>query len=224
MGLMAQKLDASLALEGQFSAEGLADLFRLAGAASALAFYPRLRFADPSGKGPGVDDGDQFLDCRAEPHAQLDERASFRRSHRDTLGQLAPKNPVLGLEVLDVQDQVLLGRTGDEKQQWMNDPLHVGIMRKCLENWRWRVFETTLRRPGTLADARRAVRALSDLRPKTSASGLVALELSVLWKRKWRPDPCADSGCYTLYSVDLSKDKRLTSNCRFLAAPQVASW
>jgi hypothetical protein len=44
-----------------------------------------------------MDDGDQFLDCRAEPHAQLGERGFLGRGHLDPLGPFAAQDLVLGL-------------------------------------------------------------------------------------------------------------------------------
>ena len=70
----------------------------------------------PAGEGPGMHDGDQVLYGRAQLLAQLDQRGFLGLGHLDPLGQLAPQDPVLGLQVFDVQDQVFFGRLGQEEQ------------------------------------------------------------------------------------------------------------
>ncbi|MHC4400675.1 MAG: DUF1499 domain-containing protein [Planctomycetota bacterium] len=52
-----------------------------------------------------MDDRDQFLDGRTESHAQLDQPGSFCQRYIDPFGQLAPQDPVLCLQVLDVPYQ-----------------------------------------------------------------------------------------------------------------------
>jgi hypothetical protein len=110
----------------------LTDLLRLPGSTRLAPFGLRLALADPAGKRPGMDDGDQFLDRRPEADAQLDEPSSLGRRHVDPLGELAPQNPVLGLEVLDRLDQIFLGRPGNQHQEGVDQLSHLGRIRKSV--------------------------------------------------------------------------------------------
>ena len=110
----------------------LADLFRLPRPSPFARLHARPALAQPAGKGSRVDDGDDLLDLRAEPHAELQELGPFCRSHFDPFGQLVAKHPVLGLQILDHLDEFFLGGPGQEQQEGMDEPLHVGTMRKSL--------------------------------------------------------------------------------------------
>jgi hypothetical protein len=79
----------------------LTELFRLPWPAPLAAFDAESVFAHPASKGPGMDDGDDVLELGAEPRAELDEFGLFGWSDFEPPWQLAAKNPVLGLEVLD---------------------------------------------------------------------------------------------------------------------------
>jgi hypothetical protein len=79
-----------------------------------------------------MDDGDQILDGRAEPHAEFHQPDPFRGRHFDPLGQLAAKDPILGLQGPDVQHEVFFGRPGDQHEEGVDQPHHVGTIRKSL--------------------------------------------------------------------------------------------
>ena len=72
------------------------------------------------------------LDGRTEPHAELDELGPFRRSDLDPFGELVPKNPVLGLEVLDHLDEFFsVARAKSSRRGWTN--LFMWI--ECVSAW-----------------------------------------------------------------------------------------
>jgi hypothetical protein len=92
-----------------------ADLLRLSGSARLASFGLRLALAEPAGERPGMDNADQFLDGRAESNAQL-----------------APQDPVVGLQVLDRLDQVFLGRPGNQHQEGVDQARPAGTICKSL--------------------------------------------------------------------------------------------
>jgi len=110
----------------------LADLLRFPGPTSPATLHSRFLFACPAGKGPGMDDGNDFLDLRAEPQAELQQLGPLRRSDLDSFGQLAAKNPVFRLEVLDHLDEFFFGGPGQNHQEGVEKSLHAGTMRKSL--------------------------------------------------------------------------------------------
>jgi hypothetical protein len=68
----------------------------------------------------------------AEPHAEVHEPRTLRRSDLDPFGQLAPEDPVLGLEILDRLDEFFLGGASQEQEEGMDEPLHGNRLRKSL--------------------------------------------------------------------------------------------
>jgi len=110
----------------------LADLFRLPGLAPFTGFDARLGLAQPAGKGPRVNNGDHLLDGRSQCQAEFYEFGPLSGCDFYPLGELVAENPVLGLEVLDHLDEFFLGGPDQEEQEGMDEPLHVGTMRKSL--------------------------------------------------------------------------------------------
>ena len=120
----------------------LPDLFRLSGTATLAGLLSGLTLAQPAGKGSRMDDGNDLLDLRAEPHAELQQFGPFRRGRFDPFGQSAAKHAVLGLEILDHLDEFLLRRTRQEQQEGVYKPLHVGTIRKSLVEMEMTCFWT----------------------------------------------------------------------------------
>jgi hypothetical protein len=89
----------------------LPDLLRFPQPSPLAGSFPRPAFSEPAGKGSRMDDGNDLLEPRAEPHAELQQFGPFRRDRFDSFGQSAAKHAVLGLEILDHLDQFLLRRT-----------------------------------------------------------------------------------------------------------------
>jgi len=75
---------------------------------------------NPSEEGSRRDDADQFLDLRAKRHAKFNECRSLSLGCIDLLGQSRAKDPILGLQILDVPPEFGIGRAGDHCQQWMD--------------------------------------------------------------------------------------------------------
>lgn len=68
----------------------VANLLRLPGPAPRAGRGLHLALADPAGKCPGMDDGNQLLDREPKSDAQLGQLRPFRWRHVDPFGQLAP--------------------------------------------------------------------------------------------------------------------------------------
>ena len=79
-----------------------------------------------------MDNADDLLDLRAELRAELQQLGPFGRSDLDPLGKLFAKDPVLGLEVLDHLNQLILGGASQKQQQRVDESLHGSKMRKSL--------------------------------------------------------------------------------------------
>ena len=67
-----------------------------------------------------MDDGNDLLDLRAEPHTELQQFGPFCRGRFDPFGQSAAKHAVLGLEILDPSGQAWTFKFTVEEMQRMN--------------------------------------------------------------------------------------------------------
>jgi len=120
---------APAGLLGHFDNE-LTDLFRFPRPSSFAKLHSRFAFAEPASKGSRMDDGNDILDFRPKPRAELQQFGPFRRSHVDPFGKLISKNPVLGLQILDHLDELFFRGTSEEQQERVDESLHGSTMRK----------------------------------------------------------------------------------------------
>ncbi len=88
----------------------------------------RLRLAaGPPGERAGRHDRDQFLDLLAQRLAACDQAFPLGRRQIHPIGQLAPQNAILGLQVVDHLGQFGLGRPGQNHEQGVENPGHAAI-------------------------------------------------------------------------------------------------
>ena len=95
----------------------LPDLFGLPGTPTFAGLLAGSTLLPPPSKRPRMDDGDDFLDLRAESRAKFQELGSFRRSDFDPFGKLLAKDPVFSFEVLDRLDKFFLRGAGQKQQE-----------------------------------------------------------------------------------------------------------
>ena len=81
---------------------------------------------DPAGEGPRRHDGDQVPDGRPQGLAVLEQPLPLLGRDGDPPGQLGPQDLVLGLEVLDLAGQVVVGGAGQQGEQRLEQGFHGG--------------------------------------------------------------------------------------------------
>ena len=110
-----------------FAGQPKDDLARLLrGAGSPTLGHDRCLLAggDPASEGPDADDGDQMLKGGTHRLAERDQPLLFSCRDGDPLGQLAAEYLVLRFEVLDLADELFLGRAGQQEKERMEGTLH----------------------------------------------------------------------------------------------------
>ena len=70
----------------------------------------------PAQESPGRDNGDELADGRAQGFAEAEQALALAGRDDQPLGQPGAEDLVLGLEVLDMAGQGLVGRGGQEQQ------------------------------------------------------------------------------------------------------------
>jgi|GEM_PF-5593368 len=110
----------------------------LRGAGSPTLGHDRCLLAggDPASEGPDADDGDQMLKGGAHRFAKFDQPLALCRRDSDPRRQLAPQNLVLSLEILDLADELFLGRAGQQEKERLEGGLHGDIVDGGMDRWR----------------------------------------------------------------------------------------
>lgn len=87
-----------------------------------------------------MDNGDDLLDRRPKLLPQLHEPTAFCLCDVDTLGQLAPENPVLRLEVLDHPDHFRFSCSRQKQQEGVQELRHDSRIPWAIEIWQEATF------------------------------------------------------------------------------------
>ena len=90
---------------------------------------------NPSIEGSRCDDRDQLPESRADLAAKADEAAAFGWRHHDPLGQPTPEHLVLGLEELDLRDELVVAGHSQRLEQGVEESGHPAMVRAYGRCW-----------------------------------------------------------------------------------------
>lgn len=82
--------------------------------------------ADPAMEGSRCDDLDQAVDLFAQQFAEFEQAGAFCLGRVNLLGQAGAKDGKFLGEILHVPGQSVVGRRGDQQQEWVKQPGHRG--------------------------------------------------------------------------------------------------